>query len=62
MDNMKTEEEELDAINGLYVGMLSDEEMELFNECVSKRLAYRAYEGTAGLMGLAKVRKARDDA
>ena len=56
MNNLQTDWEALESIKGLYVGMLSEDEMEFFNQCVSDGMAYRSYEGTAGLMGLAKVR------
>ena len=58
---IQTDDEVLDAINGLYVGMLDDEEMDFFNQCVQDGLAYRSYEGTAGLLGLAKVKKTEDN-
>lgn len=47
---------ELDWIEGLFVGQLSDEEMLTFERAVEEGLARRSYEGPAGFMGLAKVR------
>ena len=41
---------------GIFVGMLSDEELELFEEAVKEGIAVRSYEGGAGFFGLAKVR------
>ncbi len=42
--------------NGLFVGMLERDETEAFNRLCELKLAARSYEGTGGLMGLAKVR------
>lgn len=46
----------LKHIEGLFVGQLDPDELKLFNLCCEHGLAYRAYEGGAGLFGLAKVR------
>lgn len=46
----------LHRIDGLFVGMLDAEELEIFNEACRRYQAKRSYEGGAGLMGLAKVR------
>ena len=49
-------QDELERINGLYVGQLSSDEMRLFENAVEANLARRSYEGGAGLMGVAIVR------
>ena len=46
-------------VDGLYVGSLTDEEMESFNRCIADGFAQRTYEGPAGLMGLAKIKVLR---
>ena len=43
-------------IDGLFVGQLSDEELQSFDAAVAAGLAERSYEGGAGFMGVAKVR------
>jgi len=48
--------ETLSRINGLFVGLLDQEELEIFNEACRRHEAVRSYEGAGGLMGLAKVR------
>ena len=50
---------DLDNIDGLFVGMLSDDEMELFECAVTNGKATRVYEGAAGFLGLAKVKVIR---
>lgn len=49
-------EEAVRHLNGLFVGQLTPDELELFELAVERGLAYRSYEGGAGFMGLAKVR------
>ena len=44
------------ALNGLYVGQLSDDELLEFERMVADGRAVRSYSGAAGLMGLAKVK------
>lgn len=44
---------------GLFVGQLSEEELEVFDKLVKVGLARRSYEGGAGFMGLATVRFVR---
>ena len=41
---------------GLFVGLLTDDEAEAFNRCVQGQFAFRSYEGAGGFLGLAKVR------
>ena len=48
--------EALRKLEGLFVGQLNDEELELFNYGVAKGWCHSSYEGGAGFMGLAKVR------
>jgi ribosomal protein L37AE/L43A len=45
----------LHRIDGLFVGLLDKEELEIFDEACRLHHAHRLYEGAAGLMGLAKV-------
>jgi len=47
---------EVSKFDGLFVGQLSGYEAETFEEAVAEGIAYRAYEGGTGFMGLAKVR------
>ena len=53
---------DLEQIDGLFVGQLSDKELRTFERAVEDGEARRVYEGGAGFMGLAKVRviKGRD--
>jgi hypothetical protein len=46
----------LRRIDGLFVGMLDAEELEIFNDACKRYEARRSYEGAGGAMGLAKVR------
>ena len=50
MDNL------LEGLDGLFVGMLSDAELEAFESAISQGKAWREYSGASGFMGLAKVR------
>ena len=54
--NSESDKEEIVWLNGLYVGMLSDEEMELLDRCIKAGIAERSYQGPSGMLGLAKVR------
>jgi hypothetical protein len=46
----------LRRIEGLFVGQLDEDELEIFDEACRRNEAYRSYEGGSGFMGLAKVR------
>lgn len=50
---------DLEQIDGLFVGQLSDRELRTFERAVEDGEARRVYEGGAGFMGLAKVRVTR---
>lgn len=50
---------DLERIEGLFVGQLTDYETWLFNHAVTDGMAERSYEGGAGFMGVAKVRLIR---
>lgn len=43
-------------LDGMFVGLLSDDELKAFEIAVREGLARRSYEGGGGFMGLAKVR------
>jgi hypothetical protein len=47
---------DLERMEGLFVGQLAESELQIFEEAVAKRRAYRSYEGSAGFLGLPKVR------
>lgn len=47
---------ELCCLEGMFVGLLSEAELRLFERAVDLGYARRGYEGAAGLMGLARVR------
>jgi hypothetical protein len=47
---------DLQRIEGLFVGQLSDAEMRVFERAVADGEARRSYEGGAGFIGLARVR------
>lgn len=47
----------MDLIEGLFVGLLNPEELAFFEIEVAAGRAHRSYEGVAGFMGLAKVRR-----
>jgi hypothetical protein len=40
---------------GLHVGLLTDDELAMFEQCVKRCMAYRSYEGPSGLLGMPKV-------
>lgn len=46
-------------IEGLFEGQLTEEESWLFEEAIELAIAYRSYEGSAGFIGMAKVRLCR---
>jgi len=50
---------DLDRMDGLFVGLLDQDELRVFNDAVAKGWATRSYEGGGGMMGLAKVRLVR---
>lgn len=50
---------DLERMEGLFVGQLDDYERWLFDHAVADGMATSSYEGGAGLMGLAKVRLIR---
>lgn len=52
---------DLGRLDGLFVGQLSDEEADAFEDAVKAGRAARSYEGVSGLMGLAKVRLRQED-
>jgi len=56
MESSKEDFEIVRRMNGIFVGMLSDREIEALNRCVIDGLAVRSYEGGGGFMGLAKAR------
>lgn len=45
-----------ESINGLYVGMLTPEEMAWFEQQIAEGKAARDYSGPGGIFGLAKVK------
>jgi hypothetical protein len=47
---------EVREFDGLFVGQLTEYEQATFDAAVEAGVAYRAYEGGTGFMGLAKVR------
>ncbi|UFS77183.1 hypothetical protein LPB73_07345 [Tardiphaga sp. 37S4] len=49
----------LHRIDGLYVGMLDADELELFDSACKRNEASRCYDHAGGIMGLAKVRLVR---
>jgi hypothetical protein len=51
---------DLHQMDGMFVGLLSDDEIEVFNRAVKAGQARRVYEGGGGFMGLAKVRLVRE--
>lgn len=46
----------LHEMEGLFVGLLRDEELEEFDRAVREGRARLSYEGAGGFLGLAKVR------
>lgn len=46
----------LRRIDGLHVGMLTDDEQEILRRLVREGYAIRSYDGPAGLLGIAHVR------
>ena len=55
LSNLRTDEEELERLSGLFVGQLDEQEMDLFCRMVKEGKAARSYSGIAGLLGLARV-------
>jgi hypothetical protein len=51
-----TDEENIQMLDGLFVGQLDEEELALFEIAIKDGKAARSYEGVAGFLGLAKVR------
>lgn len=48
--------DDLDRIEGLFVGQLDEHEVRVLNRAIQDGKARRSYEGGAGLMGVARVR------
>lgn len=48
--------EALRRLNGLFVGQLTEDELELFSWGVCKGYAREVYEGASGFLGLGKVK------
>lgn len=46
---------EVQRLNGMFYGMLTDEEREIVDEAVKRGLARQDYGGVGGLLGLSKV-------
>lgn len=46
----------IDHLDGIFVGLLKDDELEEFNRQCREQKARRSYEGGGGFLGLAKVR------
>lgn len=62
--NLQESRDALRNLNGLYVGLLTGEELEALLNLEDAGEATRSYEGAGGLMGLAKIRlniNERDD-
>lgn len=55
MKSTKADRDAVRRLNGLYVGQLTNDELESFNRCVDDGTAHRSYQGVSGLLGLAKV-------
>lgn len=47
---------DLEKIEGIFVGLLNEQEMRTFVRAIEDGEAYRSYEGEAGVLGLARVR------
>lgn len=46
----------LEHMEGLFVGLLDDDEAQVLEDAIERGRAMRSYEGAGGLMGMAKVR------
>lgn len=44
------------SLDGLHVGLLTEEEQQAFNRLVLAGMAKREYSGAAGFLGIARVR------
>jgi hypothetical protein len=51
MDGMR-----LDEMHGMFVGLLTADEVKKFNKACDEGKAMRSYTGAGGVMGLARVR------
>lgn len=49
----------LESVDGMFVGLLTEHELRVFNQAVADGEAHRSYENAAGFFGLAKVRLGR---
>ena len=47
--------EAVKQLDGLYVGQLDEDQMELFEVAVERGYARRSFDGPGGMLGLAKV-------
>jgi hypothetical protein len=56
MNSTNADIETTKRLDGMFVGMLTNEEIDSFDRCVMDGIATRSYEGAGGFMGLAKVR------
>jgi len=56
MKSTQADREIVKTNDGLYVGSLTDDEIESFDRCVADNLASRQYSGDITPFGLAKVK------
>jgi hypothetical protein len=57
---MNADERLLSGVNGIFVGLLDDEEVKALDRLVAQGRARYVYQGAAGFMGLAKFRLTDD--
>jgi hypothetical protein len=50
---------DLDRIDGLYIGQLTPTELDIFHDCVKRGFAVADYSGATGILGIGKVRVLR---
>lgn len=56
MESTQQDRDLLPEISGLYIGQLTDDELEAFHRCRVDGLCRADYQGTSGLLGIGKVR------
>jgi hypothetical protein len=51
-----TDEDIVRRMDGLYIGLLSDSELQILRRCIESGFATLVYEGFSGILGLGKVK------
>jgi hypothetical protein len=60
MQSTHEDRERVKEMEGLYVGMLDPNEIEILDRCISDGVAIKDYNHAGGILGLAKIKTIRN--